>query len=138
MAIDVRRSKRACWFACLLAACGTPARSEVTPPEPVASTPPVVEVDYEVNGCPDFHAFTLEPPHPGLRTPAFVAASAEDPEGDELLYVWSATSGRFTDTAQNQTIYHCARVGDEVISVLAVDVRGCSRILNIHVPCAEN
>jgi hypothetical protein len=119
------------------ASCGTPAESSTSVAEQ-PDPPAVVEVDYGVNGCPDFYAFTLEPPDMGLQTPSFVAVFANDPEGDEIFYSFSTTAGRFSETHVNTTTYHCLEVGPQVISVLAIDARGCSKVLNIRVTCSED
>jgi hypothetical protein len=101
----------------------------------VTIDPPPVEVEFDLNRCPDFYSFMLEPPRMGPRTPTFVAAYAEDPEDDTILYSFSATSGIFANVRENTATYRCDELGPQTISVLAIDVKGCARVLNIRVTC---
>ena len=54
-----------------------------------------------------------------------VAATASDPDGDELLYRWSASVGRFANALERETVYTCPNTPTSVaLTVTVTDGHG--------------
>jgi hypothetical protein len=91
------------------------------------------------NMCPVFDHHLVVPQDIAPENSADVSVLASDPDGADgtLTYVWSATSGTFTELLLPKTTYRCAAPGAAVLAVHARDVEGCESELLLDVQCLE-
>ena len=67
---------------------------------------------------------------------ATVTADAQDPDGDTLVYKWSAPSGTFANPADRQTIFTCSNTAGSVpVTVSVSDGRGGNATDTITIQC---
>jgi hypothetical protein len=68
-----------------------------------------------------------------------VSAAASDPDGDEILFHWSAPVGVFLDAMARETRYVCPRTAAPtmvMVTVTVTDGRGAAASDTIAVQCA--
>jgi hypothetical protein len=76
-------------------------------------------------------------PDTGISVP--VSAAASDPDGDELIFHWSAPVGVFLDATARETRYVCPRTPSPtavMVTVTVTDGRGAAASDTIAVQCA--
>jgi hypothetical protein len=89
-----------------------------------------------INICPHFEGSFILPQSIPLDTSAFIAVRAVKPDSNvELTYRWSATSGEFTAPTRPTTEYRCGDLGDQTLTVVAVDEADCEVPLHLDVTC---
>lgn len=125
-----------------LASCGsgdqTHAVREEPPPEEPPAEPELVDFLATVNLCPRFLGSIITPRELGLDEVAYAAVRAEDPDDDDrkLVYVWSASSGEVSEPREDGFVeYRCGEAGEQVLTVVATDLRGCDVSLEVDVTC---
>ena len=77
-------------------------------------------------------------PEAGISVP--VSAAASDPDGDELIFHWSAPVGAFLDETARETRYVCPRTPPltaVLVTVTVTDGRGATASDTIAVQCAQ-
>jgi hypothetical protein len=89
----------------------------------------------EVTITPETSAGVIEIRLPRNDT-AEIYCIAEDPDGDTIEYIWSATAGRVTGEGAN-VLYLASEKGKQAVTVTAIDSRGAKTKLAVYfdVPC---
>ena len=77
--------------------------------EPLGPRPPTtVVVDGGVyNSCPSIIALVIAPTRILVGAQATLDSQAQDPDNDELLFLWSTTSGSIADPTAARTTFTC-------------------------------
>jgi hypothetical protein len=67
---------------------------------------------------------------------ADISCVAEDPDGDSIEFIWSATAGRVTGEG-SQVLYLASQKGKQSVTVTAIDSRGAKTQISTYfdVPC---
>jgi hypothetical protein len=122
-----------------VAGCGSADQSREEPkPEDPEPEPELVDFLATVNLCPRFVGSLITPSELGPDGVAYISVRAEDPDDDDrkLVYTWSASSGEVSAPAPDGRVeYRCDEGGEQVITVIAADVRDCEASLEVHVTC---
>ena len=79
-----------------------------------------VGVHGDYNFCPQV-IFLASPDHVAVGRPIVLTAIATDKDGDQLTYVWTATSGSFSNPSSTTPTFDCARNGDVTITLTVSD-----------------
>ncbi len=91
-----------------------------------------IEVHAKFNICPQLKASA-----DGAAGSFAVSAAAQDQDGGDLSYAWTAGSGRFQDAGAASTTYACTESGPQVLSVKVTDADGCSIARDVEVTCVQ-
>ncbi len=94
-----------------------------------------VTVEGELNVCPDVNFLFVAPLQTAVGGPISVEADAEDPDGDTITFVWSATDGSFADEEAAATSYTCSAPGEQTITVTINDGGNCATMHQAVVNC---
>lgn len=94
-----------------------------------------VTVNGELNVCPDVNFLFVAPLQTAVGGPISVEADAEDPDGDTITFVWSATDGSFADEESAATSYTCSAPGEQTITVTINDGGNCTTMHQAVVNC---
>ena len=81
-----------------------------------------IRINVTVDRCPTVLA-AASPSMTTLDRTVAVDATADDPDGDPLTYLWSAPSGMFATPTAASTSYRCAKAGDVMLTVTVSDRR---------------
>ena len=81
-----------------------------------------IRINVTVDRCPTVLA-AASPSMTALGRSVAVDATADDPDGDALTYLWSAPTGTFATPAAASTTYTCAKPGDVMLTVTVSDRR---------------
>jgi hypothetical protein len=108
--------------------------------------PPLDDVDVDasvasgVNVCPHFLDSLALPQKIPSGASAVIVVHATDPDGtdSQLVFRWSATSGRFSTNDEAVTTFTCSKSGTVELSVMATDPPGCSVSLTLTVECVSD
>jgi len=92
-----------------------------------------IKINVTVDRCPTVVA-AASPSATTLDKLVAVDATADDPDGDPLNYVWSAPEGTFALPTAASTTYSCAKAGDVMLTVTVSD-RRCEGQAAVPVTC---
>ena len=81
-----------------------------------------IRINVTVDRCPSVLA-AASPSMTTLDRTVAVDATADDPDGDPLTYLWSAPSGAFATPTAASTTYRCAKAGEVMLTVTVSDRR---------------
>ena len=106
-----------------------PAAAPAPTPAPVAPAPPVVTAPPPAPAPPPNRPPTLTAQCDPCRIPVGgtikITAQGQDPDGDQLTYVWTTTAGTLGDTRAAATTWRAETVpGKVTLTVVASDGRG--------------
>jgi hypothetical protein len=85
-----------------------------------------VSIKVDTAMCPDLTMTVVAPLVFALDTPSPISGSASDDAGDEVVFKWSASAGRFDNRARAQTMFTCTELGAQTLTLLAVTRGSCS------------
>ena len=117
-----------------LAGCGSADETRAAQDEPQDTD---VSVHPAINVCPHFEGAYILPQSIPLGSSALIGVRAVDPDASylHLKFSWSATSGTFSDPDRPTTEYRCDALGDQSLTVVAVDASRCDAEYHIVVTC---
>lgn len=94
-----------------------------------------VMVGVTFNSCPNIVASTASPPMAPVGAMITVTVAANDPDPkDKLTYAWSAPSGTFATPTAAGTMYTCATVGPQTLTVKVSDGQ-CVQTVMLPITC---
>lgn len=98
-----------------------------------------VRVNGKINVCADLSVVVVAPLQTSVGDVIELFAGAEDAEGDDISYLWEATSGSFDDPDAADTIYNCEEVGNHDIAVVVSDDgrQDCMSGWTVRITCVE-
>jgi len=125
--------------------CGGSAEFTVVAQQTVGVTVPItcntdsirgqVNVDGEINVCPDVDFLFVAPLQTAVGGPISVEAHASDSDGDTISYAWTATDGEFDATDDASATYTCSAPGEQTITVTINDGGSCTTMHQAVVNC---
>jgi cysteine-rich repeat protein len=86
------------------------------------------------NRCPRLRSLVVAP-GASASLPIDLLAEADDPEDDDVFYLWSASSGAIDDASSAHASYRCGAAGVFPVTLLVSDARGCERNYETRVLC---
>jgi hypothetical protein len=87
-----------------------------------------------VNVCPNFGVFSVAPLQTNVGGQIGVAATASDPDGGFVLFLWTAPAGTFANPEASSTTYSCTALGTHTITLLIND-GSCTKEKTVQVTC---
>jgi len=81
----------------------------------------VITVGGGFNNCPSITSYSGAPATVAVGGSVTVSVSATDPDGDALMFGWTAPSGRFGDTGGPVTTFTCAANGPVTLTMTITD-----------------
>lgn len=96
-----------------------------------------VNVDGEFNICAELVKVVVAPLQTSIGNVIELSAAADDREGDEVAYLWTATGGTIADSASPNTTYTCEEEGEQIITIAVSDdgFEFCSAEWSVAVTC---
>lgn len=88
-----------------------------------------------LNACPELTFLFVSPRQTIVGEQFVVEASAEDPEGEKVLYRWEAPGGTFENPKKAATTYTCDEAGPRFLTLRYGDERGCENEETLEVRC---
>ena len=118
-------------------ACGSGEHTDVPPSDEVDVN---ASVTSGVNVCPRFLDSLALPQKISAGASAVIGVHATDPDGidSQLVFHWSASSGRFSTNDKAVTTFTCSKAGIVQLTVTATDPPGCSVALTLTVDCVSD
>ncbi len=98
-----------------------------------------VRVNGKLNICAQLTKMVVAPLQTSVGNDISLSSSAQDEEGDPIVYMWSSHSGSIANPAAPSTTYTCTEAGDDEITVLVTDDDGiyCMSMWTVRVTCVE-
>lgn len=94
----------------------------------------VIDVGGGFNNCPAITSYTGAPATVSVGGAITVSVSATDPDGDPLMFGWSAPSGRFGDTGAPVTTFTCTVSGPVTLTMTITDGQ-CPSSIRLPISC---
>jgi len=88
-----------------------------------------------INRCPELTFLFISPRQIQVGQELIVEATAADPDGDEVTYLWEAPGGEFEAATDAATTYTCSAPGPRKLTLHYGDVRGCDETDAVEVRC---
>ena len=94
----------------------------------------VIDVGGGFNNCPAITSYTGAPATVSVGGSITVSVSASDPDGDALMFGWTAPSGTFGDTGAPVTTFTCTASGPVPLTMTITDGQ-CPTSIRLPVSC---
>lgn len=94
----------------------------------------VITVGGGFNNCPSITSYSGAPATVAVGGAVTVSVSATDPDGDALMFGWTAPSGRFGDTGAPVTTFTCAANGPVTLTMTITDGM-CPTSITLPITC---
>ena len=94
----------------------------------------VVTVGGGFNNCPMITSYTGAPATVSVGGSVSVSVSATDPDGDALMFGWTAPSGKFGDTGAPVTTFTCTTSGPVTLTMTVTDGQ-CPSTITLPISC---
>lgn len=94
----------------------------------------VINVGGGFNGCPRITSYTGAPATVAVGGSVNVSVSATDPDGDALMFGWTAASGTFGDTGAPVTTFTCTASGPVTLTMTITDGQ-CPSTITLPISC---
>lgn len=94
----------------------------------------VINVGGGFNNCPMITSYTGGPATVSVGGSVNVSVSATDPDGDALMFGWTAPSGKFGDTGAPVTTFTCTASGLVTLTMTITDGQ-CPSTITLPISC---